>query len=121
MKELWIPSLNTNITKLFDQVNNLSYLVKAIRLLQEFNFQLEIKWHPPILGGHTPIRQYTPTLTEKDIKSLRKKRIMFMDQLCSLDGQYLLTWKEIQQQMNVKFKGPIPQWFLLYRTTSYTQ
>lgn len=36
---------------------------------------------------------------------------MFMDQLCSLDGQYLLTWKEIQSQMNIKFKGRKPGWF----------
>ncbi|CAB5352843.1 unnamed protein product [Rhizophagus irregularis] len=41
------------------------------------------------------IRDYLPNLITKDTQSLRKKRIIYMDQLTSPDS-YLLTWKEIQ-------------------------
>ncbi|CAB4419986.1 unnamed protein product [Rhizophagus irregularis] len=36
---------------------------------------------------------------------------MFMDQICSIDGNFLNTWQEIKHQPNNNFKGRTPSWF----------
>ncbi|CAB4380869.1 unnamed protein product [Rhizophagus irregularis] len=36
---------------------------------------------------------------------------MYMDQLVSADGRYLLTWNEIEINNDTKYKGKIPHWF----------
>ncbi|CAB4381604.1 unnamed protein product [Rhizophagus irregularis] len=36
---------------------------------------------------------------------------MYMDQLVSADGRYLLTWNEIKINNDTKYKGKIPHWF----------
>ncbi|CAB4392684.1 unnamed protein product [Rhizophagus irregularis] len=38
---------------------------------------------------------------------------MYLDQLVSPDGNYLLTWDEVKRLNNNNFKGPKPKWFNL--------
>ncbi|PKB96848.1 hypothetical protein RhiirA5_434130 [Rhizophagus irregularis] len=38
---------------------------------------------------------------------------MYIDQLVSLDGNYLLTWDEVKRHNNNNFKGQKPKWFTL--------
>uniref|UniRef100_U9TET3 Uncharacterized protein n=1 Tax=Rhizophagus irregularis (strain DAOM 181602 / DAOM 197198 / MUCL 43194) TaxID=747089 RepID=U9TET3_RHIID len=40
--------------------------------------------------------------------SLRKKRIIFMDQICSIDGNFLKSWNEIKSTPGNNFKGKSP-------------
>lgn len=42
--------------------------------------------------GNTPIRDYVPDLDHNDIKSLKNKNIMFMDQLTTANGYFLFNW-----------------------------
>lgn len=35
---------------------------------------------------------------------------MFLDQITSIDGAYLLTWDQLKAQLNKRFKGPRPKW-----------
>ncbi|CAG8664105.1 6190_t:CDS:2 [Rhizophagus irregularis] len=49
------------------------------------------------IDGNTPIRDYLEHLSNEDLKSLKKKNIMFMDQITTPDGQYLLTWEEAKR------------------------
>jgi hypothetical protein len=59
-----------------------------------------------------PIREYLPELSITDIISLKKKRIMFiMDQLMSLDENYLLSWQEVKNYNQKNFKRLKPKWF----------
>jgi hypothetical protein len=36
---------------------------------------------------------------------------MFMDQIVSPDGNYLLSWHEVKIYNQNKYKGPKPKWF----------
>ncbi|GBC49877.2 ribonuclease H-like domain-containing protein [Rhizophagus irregularis DAOM 181602=DAOM 197198] len=38
---------------------------------------------------------------------------MYLNQLVSTDGNYLLTWNEVKRLNNNNFKGPKPKWFKL--------
>ncbi|RGB35222.1 hypothetical protein C1646_814893 [Rhizophagus diaphanus] len=54
-----------------------------------------------------------PSLTASDISSLRKKRIMLIDQLTSVDGNYLNMWKDIKiANTSSNYKNPTPSWFM---------
>ncbi|GBC04982.1 hypothetical protein RclHR1_05990011 [Rhizophagus clarus] len=62
-------------------------------------------------GGRHPIVLEIPDINKQDIKSLRKKRIMFMDQVCFIDGSFLLPYKDIKKLANNKWKGKVPNWY----------
>ncbi|GET58275.1 hypothetical protein RIR_jg39400.t1 [Rhizophagus irregularis DAOM 181602=DAOM 197198] len=51
------------------------------------------------------------TKEKSDLISLRNKRIIFKDQMTTLDRSFLETWPEIKNKLNNKFKGRTPQWF----------
>ncbi|GBC02553.1 hypothetical protein RclHR1_04690004 [Rhizophagus clarus] len=73
-------------------------------------------------GGRHPIVLEIPNINKQDIKSLRKKRIMFMDQICSIDRSFLLPYKDIKKLANNKWKGKVPNWYqklLHYNTLSH--
>ena len=79
---------------------------------------LNTPFNTHIRGGSNPIRDYLPSLSQRQITSLRKKRIMFLDQITLVDGSFLLPWNELKQKLSQfnpeiikSFKGPIPQWF----------
>src|SRR5581483_4997821 len=48
------------------------------------------------------------------IKSLKKKNIMFIDQVVTVDSLYLLSWKEIQASTGQKVGRP-PKWYFYLR------
>jgi hypothetical protein len=108
-QELWLPRFPTDITKFSNISNNHSYLVKSLTLINQYHFNLDLTFDSNIIGGSTPIREYLPDLSLADINSLKKKRIMFMDQLVSPDGNYLLTWQEIKIYNQNNYKGPKPK------------
>lgn len=56
-----------------------------------------------IRGGSNPI--VGNDLTNVDMTSLRKQRIIFMGQICSIDGNFLKSWNEIKSTPGNNFKG----------------
>jgi hypothetical protein len=109
--ELWLPNIPTDIIQFAQLSNNHSYLVKSLSLINQYRFNLDITFNSNTIGGTTPIHEYLPDLSLNDINSLKKKRIMFMDQLVSPDGNYLLIWLEVKTYHQNNYKGPKPKWF----------
>ncbi|EXX53657.1 hypothetical protein RirG_241980 [Rhizophagus irregularis DAOM 197198w] len=127
-QELWYPGIPQNINKYIGKISTPSYLSRSLALLEQYQIHLDLTVSYGIIGGHTPIVDYLPDLSSNDYKSLRNKRIMYLDQLVSPDGNYLLTWNEVKRLNNNNFKGPKPKWFNLlendftlsnYRTLTY--
>ncbi|PKC67085.1 hypothetical protein RhiirA1_458847 [Rhizophagus irregularis] len=50
-------------------------------------------------------------LSAADIKSLKAKNIIYMDQIVSSDGNYLLSWSDVKRNNNNNYSGPIPAWY----------
>ncbi|CAB4376541.1 unnamed protein product [Rhizophagus irregularis] len=109
--EIWYPTIPNCLYKYADISTHASYLTKSLALISLYNFNINLTSQRTILGGNTPIRDYLPNLSNTELKSLRIKKIMYMDQLVSADGRYLLTWNEIKINNNTKYKGKIPRWF----------
>ncbi|CAB4391408.1 unnamed protein product [Rhizophagus irregularis] len=127
-QELWYPGIPREINKYIGKISTPSYLSKSLALLEQYQIHLDLTVNYSIIGGHTPVVDYLPNLSSNDYKSLRNKRIMYLDQLVSPDGNYLLTWDEVKRLNNNNFKGPKPKWFNLlendfilsnYRTLTY--
>ncbi|PKB99820.1 hypothetical protein RhiirA5_429120 [Rhizophagus irregularis] len=127
-QELWYPGIPQDINKYIGKISTPSYLSRSLALLEQYQIHLDLTVSYGIIGGHTPIVDYLPDLSSNDYKSLRNKRIMYLDQLVSPDGNYLLTWNEVKRLNNNNFKGPKPKWFKLlendftlsnYRTLTY--
>lgn len=76
----------TNINNYSSTIIKPSYLTKSLALINKYK-----------IDGNTPIRDYLDNLSNEDLKSLKKKNIMFMDQITTPDGQYLLTWEEAKR------------------------
>jgi ribonuclease HI len=45
------------------------------------------------------------------LRSLKNKRIIFMDQITSIDESYLLLYNEVKEINATNYKGPKPNWF----------
>ncbi|GES93587.1 hypothetical protein GLOIN_2v1809167 [Rhizophagus clarus] len=93
--ELWLPFFPLEITSFYNTIKNPTHLTKIIRLLNEYNFNFLPNFSLSAIGGSTPIHNYIDNLTTNDIQLLRNKRILFIDQVVSPDGYYLLTWNEV--------------------------
>ncbi|PKK72014.1 hypothetical protein RhiirC2_777704 [Rhizophagus irregularis] len=117
--DFWVPNFPT--PKDFSNSissNYQSLLTRQLRIFNEFYINFLPHCNTSIMGGSNPIvtyfksHQQLPNLSSTDLQSLRKKRIIFMDQLTSIDGLHLSTWKDVKRQ-NPKsnFKGPTPRWF----------
>lgn len=89
--ELWFPTIPTNISQYISDVLHPSYLAKSLALISNYNFHLDLTLDIMIKDGCTPICVYISNLFTSDLKSLRTKNIMFINQLVSSDGNYLLT------------------------------
>ncbi|PKK64518.1 hypothetical protein RhiirC2_716220 [Rhizophagus irregularis] len=64
--------------------------------------------------GNTPIpaiRDYIPDLDHNDIKSLKNKNIMFMDQLTTANGYFLFNWNDVKRNNLNNYTCNIPKWF----------
>ncbi|PKK57373.1 hypothetical protein RhiirC2_798155, partial [Rhizophagus irregularis] len=107
-QELWYPGIPRDINKYIKKISTPSYLSKSLTLLEQYQVHLDLTVSYGIIGGYTPIVDYLPNLSSHDYKSLRNKRIMYLDQLVSSDGNYLLTWDEVKRLNNNNFKGPKP-------------
>lgn len=110
--ELWYPYILNDVSSLLDTCPKPSYLGKALNLINSYNFSIDYTFNTAIIGGSTPIRDYIKDLTiMNDLKSLRKKNIIYMDQLVSPDGHYLLTWADVKRNNNNSYAGSKPKWF----------
>jgi hypothetical protein len=63
---------------------------------------------------------YIQNLTKATLESLKKKKMIFIDQVTSLDGTYLLPYKEVKKINSTQFKGPIPKWFTTLENQAIT-
>ncbi|GBC15364.2 hypothetical protein GLOIN_2v1792454 [Rhizophagus irregularis DAOM 181602=DAOM 197198] len=116
--EFWYPGIPRDINKYIGKISSPSYLSKSLALLEQYQIHLDPTISYGITGGHIPIVEYLPNLSSNDYKSLRNKRIMYLNQLVSTDGNYLLTWNEVKRLNNNNFKGPKPKWFKLLEMIS---
>ncbi|PKK56972.1 hypothetical protein RhiirC2_798926 [Rhizophagus irregularis] len=108
IQELWYLGIPRDINKYIGKISTPSYLSKSLALLEQYQIHLDLTVSYGIIEGHTPVVDYLPNLSSHDYKSLRNKRIMYLDQLVSSDGNYLLTWDEVKRLNNNNFKGPKP-------------
>jgi ribonuclease HI len=110
--DFWLPEF-PSLRNLINSItpHNQTYLTKLIIFFNKFN----INFHPilktQITGENTPIMSYIENPTKTTLRSLKNKCIIFMDQITSLDGTYLLTFKEVKHTNASQYKGPIPSWF----------
>ena len=98
------------------RTTNFSLLDFLILKLPRYNLKLDSPISHCINGGFIPIMNYLiniPNL-KNTIKSLKKKNIMFFDQVISVDSLYLLSWKEIQFSTGQKVGRP-PKWYFYLR------
>ncbi|GES73345.1 ribonuclease H-like domain-containing protein [Rhizophagus clarus] len=119
--DFWLPHFPspTDLSKLSSQKLNKNFLSKLLIYFSKFNLFFFPNIDLKILGGRHPIVLEIPNLTKQDIKSLRKKRIMFMDQICSIDGSFLLPYKDVKKLANNNWKGKVPHWYkkILHQNT----
>ena len=97
-------------------MTNFSLIDFLVLKLPQYNLQIDSLNSHCVHGGHTPIMNYLiniPNLNNA-IKSLKKKNIMFIDQVVSVDSLYLLSWKDIQTSTGHKIGRP-PNWYFYLR------
>ncbi|GES90940.1 ribonuclease H-like domain-containing protein [Rhizophagus clarus] len=111
LKELWLPSFPLSVIPYYNTLVRPTYLTRAIRLLNSYNINVLPNFDLVTLHGRYPIRHYIRDLDAKALKSMSKKRILYMDQLVSLSGYHLLTWEEVKIVNKNNYKGPKPKWF----------
>ncbi|EXX72580.1 hypothetical protein RirG_067990 [Rhizophagus irregularis DAOM 197198w] len=117
--DFWIPNFPTSkdlSNSIFS--NYQSLLTRQLRLFNKFYITFLPHCNTSVSGGGNSIVSYfnshqlLDSLSSSDLQSLQKKCIMFMDQLASIDGSYLSTWKDVKKQNpKANFKGPTPKWF----------
>ncbi|CAB4377897.1 unnamed protein product [Rhizophagus irregularis] len=126
--DLLVKSQTNSLLALFNTDTLRPIAIQKLDMLTQELWYPDLTVNYSIIGGHTPVVDYLPNLSSNDYKSLRNKRIMYLDQLVSPDGNYLLTWDEVKRLNNNNFKGPKPKWFNLlendfilsnYRTLTY--
>ncbi|CAJ0826010.1 9746_t:CDS:2 [Entrophospora sp. SA101] len=98
---------NKDIKILNNIINN------ELNLMQQNH--INIKHHNEesfsIKGGNTPLYTILKESYYKNTAPLKNRLIMFLDQLRSYDGSYLLTWKEItDKHFNKKKFSRKPKW-----------
>jgi len=64
-----------------------------------------------VTGGYLPIINLIPSIYAMHITSLKFKTLLFLSQLVSEDGTYLLTWLELRHLHIVYNKGGQPRWY----------
>src|SRR5579871_2465293 len=86
--ELWIPSLHIDsISDILQSIpTSFSYFSQMLKKLIPAGLFLATSFTPSIIGGNSPIRSILTNLSTSQISSLRRKRIIFLDQISSIDG-----------------------------------
>ena len=117
--ELWYPREIPNVTTLISKPSsNMSSFLVFLYYINVYNISFTTIHPPVVTGGFLPVRDvFKHSFPSNFRSSLRNKRIIFMDQLVSVDGTYLLPWSELTSNLSRIFssssfkKGPIPKWF----------
>jgi hypothetical protein len=106
----WLPEFPSS-RDLINKItpHNQTYLTKLIIFFNKFNINFYPIINTHITGGNTPIMLYIKNPTKHTLRSLKNKRIIFMDQITSLDGSYLLVYNEVKEINATNYKGPKPK------------
>jgi hypothetical protein len=117
--DFWLPEFPSSCDLIKSITpHNQTYLTKLLIFFNKFN----INFHPivktQITGGNTPIMSYINNPSKHTIRSLKNKRIIFMDQITTLDGIYLLTYNEVKAINATQYKGSTPNWFKTLEDTA---
>ncbi|PKK81004.1 hypothetical protein RhiirC2_767528 [Rhizophagus irregularis] len=82
VSEIWYPRIPYNINAYTDLVAKPSYLIKTLGLLSNYGFSFNFTFD-----------------------------INILDQVTSSDGNYLLSWPDVNENNNDNYKGNIPAWY----------
>ena len=69
-----------------------------------------------IHGGSLPLSDLFGSSYHTHVASLRLKHILFLSQLLTTDGRYLLRWKELAFLLQFQHSGFLPKWYSCLRT-----
>ncbi|GBC18441.2 ribonuclease H-like domain-containing protein [Rhizophagus irregularis DAOM 181602=DAOM 197198] len=106
--EFWYPGIPRDINKYIGKISSPSYLSKSLALLEQYQIHLDPTISYGITGGHIPIVEYLPNLSSNDYKSLRNKRIMYLNQLVSTDENdfTLSNYRTLTHPLNDNYTIP---------------
>ena len=92
--------------------NHFNYFESLLFYLPHYKLSLDINNLGNIFGGRFPIMNVLANCPRLPavIKSLKSKNIMFLDQIVTPNGLYLLSWKEIKAK-GFNVKGKTPFWY----------
>jgi exonuclease III/ribonuclease HI len=91
-----------------------SYIARALSILKQENMTFTIHNTNEILGGRIPLISLLALdgcRRKNFVNSLRKRNLMFLTQLTSADGTYLLTWKDLNSRPGFTRCTIPPFWF----------
>src|SRR5438046_3093301 len=105
----WLPFLNLKQFKDDFLVHILASARSIDIKFSSFNNNLNFS----VSGGQLPLIDLIPStyVLPTTIRSLRSLHLLYLSQLTSSDGTYLLTWKELQYYNIVYAKGRLPHWY----------
>ena len=96
-----------------------SFTTAMITFCRQHGFSFDINRNVDnlILGGNNTIRKAIPEPTYAQARNqLNNHSFLYIEQLTSLDGSYLLNWRDISRRYNAKtFKTP--KWFIELSST----
>ena len=92
------------------------FIFNMLILCKQHNFSINLSFplRNEILEGTFEIRDiFGEKFFNKVFKQLRNRSIMYLDQITSLDGQYLLTWRSITKRNYTGYVNTarIPLWY----------
>src|SRR6266542_423921 len=90
-------------------------IADVLSVLPHFNLSLDCdpSWSNNIQGGVNPIVSTIPhPVYLKSLSSLKCQRVMFVDQLFSSDGLFLITWQD-RRLFHPSLTNHVPKWFKL--------
>ena len=92
-----------------------SFLHSLLTLLFQNNFSFDISLNriDRTLGGYKDIRSILEqNLDNRDIKSMKNQQILYLEQVTSLDGSFLLPWTQIRKKrFTISPSFCTPNWF----------
>jgi ribonuclease HI/exonuclease III len=111
--KFWSSTFPFQTLTLFNSpLKNFNRIESIITIFQYYNLSFKFTNSFQITGGSIPITQFLvhPKKFFTFVKSLKKKNIMFLDQVISPDGCFLKSWNEIKSTLQNKH-GPTPGWY----------
>ena len=118
----WLPNNPLICWPFQQQANNKDHIIDLLSTIHEFHLSFNIADHfkNQIQGGNIPLCHILDTKSYKNaLKSLKYNGIMYLDQLTSLDGFYLLKWIDTRlYEHNTSIK--IPKWFKILESIVIT-